>query len=152
MDVFSDITPPLSENAGAQSHFWDWWLLGVVLGFLAISIATYFIVYAILKPSSKKENRQIKCNHCGNAQPGFISVKRNISFLLAVAFAYLLVVLVFVAHALPSIIDGTFSSLDYTILSLIIAPFLWLLELAVIIRSFPKTKAICPNCGQTWTL
>lgn len=134
------------------SDYWDWWLLGVILGFLALSIATYFIVNALLKPSMKRAQRKIKCNHCGSAQVGFVSVKRNIAFVLAIAFTYFFVVLIFVGHALPFIVAGTFSSLDYTILTLIIVPFLWLLELAVIIRSFPKIKAICPNCGHTWTL
>ena len=152
MNGFSDITPPLSESSGSVSHFWEWWLLGVILGFLVLSIATYFIVYALLKPSLKRAKRQIKCTQCGSTQVGFVAVKRNIAFVLAIAFTYFFVVLIFVGHAIPSIVAGTFTSLDYTILALIILPFLWLLELAVIIRSFPKIKAICPNCGHTWTL
>ncbi len=151
MSGFSDVTPPLPLSFKSETSFWDWWLLGVIIGFLVLSIATYFIVYAILKPSIERGKRRIKCSHCGNTQLGFVSAKRNISFVLAIAFTYFFIVLIFVGQAIPFIVAGTVTSLGYTILVLIILPFLWLLELAVIIRSFPKTKAICPNCGHTWT-
>lgn len=125
----------------------------IIIAYFVLALALFLVPYFIRKRKLKKASKELKqCERCGQAKPVITSEARNAAPVFAVAFAYLLVLIFFLIHGLPNMVAGNLSQDDYSLYIGLVAIFLLLLQIAITIRSFPKLKATCPNCGHTWTL
>ncbi len=125
----------------------------IIIAYFVLALGMFFVPYIIRRQKIRKAATELEhCERCGQAKPVITSEPRNAAPAFAVAFAYLLVLILILLIGLPNMVAGTLSQDDYSLYIGLIAIFLLLLQIAITIRSFPKLKATCPNCGHTWAL